>query len=264
VPLAALARLRVRQGRTGEAEELLRGREREAAAIPALIELHLRRGEAEAARGLLDDARDPSEAEILALRGVVELALGELEAAAATVAELRAAAARLDRADLDAQAALLAGRKDAAGGEREGAAAELEKAIEGFAKLGFPYEEACARVTLAEVEAGRDASSATALAQGARDLFEELGARPDADRAAALLRSLGVSGRRTRRGERDELTAREREVLRLITAGLSNAAIAEELVIAPKTAEHHVSRVLAKLGVRSRAEAAAHAVREGL
>ena len=53
-------------------------------------------------------------------------------------------------------------------------------------------------------------------------------------------------------------------MLALIAAGLSNAAIADRLVIAPKTAEHHVSRVLGKLGVRSRAEAAAHAVREGL
>ena len=103
-----------------------------------------------------------------------------------------------------------------------------------------------------------------ASARAARDAFETLGAAPGADAAGSLLRTLGVAGRATTRGERDELTAREVEVLRLIAGGLSNAEIAERLVIAPKTAEHHVGRVLAKLGARSRAEAAAHAVREGL
>ena len=54
-----------------------------------------------------------------------------------------------------------------------------------------------------------------------------------------------------------ELTAREQEVLGLIALGMSNAQIAETLVISEKTAGHHVSRILTKLGVRNRAEAAA-------
>jgi DNA-binding NarL/FixJ family response regulator len=50
-------------------------------------------------------------------------------------------------------------------------------------------------------------------------------------------------------------------VLRLLGEGLTNAQIAERLVISPKTAEHHVARVFRKLGVRTRAEAAAYAAR---
>ncbi|MDQ3723170.1 MAG: helix-turn-helix transcriptional regulator, partial [Actinomycetota bacterium] len=58
-----------------------------------------------------------------------------------------------------------------------------------------------------------------------------------------------------------ELSAREREVLELLAEGMSNAQIARALFIAEKTAGHHVSSILAKLGVRNRAEAAAHAAR---
>jgi DNA-binding NarL/FixJ family response regulator len=57
------------------------------------------------------------------------------------------------------------------------------------------------------------------------------------------------------------LSVREQEVLDLVRQGLSNAEIASRLFISPKTAEHHVSRILTKLGVRSRGEAAAMAVR---
>ena len=50
-------------------------------------------------------------------------------------------------------------------------------------------------------------------------------------------------------------------MLRLLGEGLTNAQIGERLFISPKTAEHHVSRVYAKLGLSTRAEAAAYAVR---
>ncbi|MER5800887.1 response regulator transcription factor [Streptomyces mirabilis] len=60
------------------------------------------------------------------------------------------------------------------------------------------------------------------------------------------------------------LSAREREVLRLVAGGLSNRAIADQLAISERTARTHVSRLLAKLGLSSRTQAALVAVREGL
>jgi NarL family two-component system response regulator LiaR len=62
----------------------------------------------------------------------------------------------------------------------------------------------------------------------------------------------------------DSLTAREREVLKLMADGLTNADIAERLVIGVATVKTHVSSVIAKLGVSSRTEATAMAIRRGL
>jgi non-specific serine/threonine protein kinase len=69
---------------------------------------------------------------------------------------------------------------------------------------------------------------------------------------------------RTTDGDGAKLTPREREVLRLIVEGRSNPEIAAVLFVSPRTAETHVTHILAKLGVTTRAEAAAHAVRTGL
>lgn len=90
--------------------------------------------------------------------------------------------------------------------------------------------------------------------------LERLGAPREADEAAALLRRLGVRGR-TGPKDRGLLTRRELEVLRLLAEGLTNAEIAARLYISTKTAGHHVSNVLAKLGARTRGEAAAWALR---
>jgi DNA-binding NarL/FixJ family response regulator len=81
-----------------------------------------------------------------------------------------------------------------------------------------------------------------------------------ADRAAALLRELGGPAR-TGPKLLGLLTKREVEVLRLLAEGLTNAEIAARLYISTKTAEHHVSNLLAKLQLTSRTEAAAYAVR---
>ena len=105
--------------------------------------------------------------------------------------------------------------------------------------------------------AGSDRAVAGAEARAALSVFEDLGAGRDADAAAALLRDLGVKAARTGPRNIGRLTRREQEVLALLGEGLSNPEIAERLFVSRKTVEHHVARILSKLGLRGRAEAAA-------
>ncbi len=124
--------------------------------------------------------------------------------------------------------------------------------------LGCPYEAAAA---LADSDQERQLR--TALTE-----LERLGARPLAAGVARKLRKLGVRGpargpRPATRANPANLTARETEVLALVTEGLRNADIARRLFVSPKTVDHHVSAILAKLGVRTRGEAARAAARLG-
>ena len=90
----------------------------------------------------------------------------------------------------------------------------------------------------------------------------------DGDDTAALRRALvafeRLGARPATRTNPFGLTAREAEIAGLIAGGLRNAEIAAKLFLSAKTVEHHISAILAKLGVRSRAEAAREAARLGL
>ena len=102
--------------------------------------------------------------------------------------------------------------------------------------------------------------------------FEFLGAKPARERATQRLRALGIRDLPpVRRGPRAStranpagLTQREAEVLVLLADGLPNAEIANRLYLTPKTVRHHVSSILAKLGVATRTEAARAAAKLGL
>src|SRR5262249_5812189 len=124
--------------------------------------------------------------------------------------------------------------------------------------IGCPYERALALLD------GDEAAQRDALA-----IFERLGAAPAAEITRRRLRAAGARGlprgpRPTTLANPQGLTNRQIEVLRLLADGLSNPEIAERLSTTPKTVEHHVSAVLAKLHARSRTEAVRAAYQLGL
>jgi DNA-binding NarL/FixJ family response regulator len=153
------------------------------------------------------------------------------------------------------------GRCLIATGDPGGAVEHLERALAIFARRELPFEAARSRLLLAEALTAVRPGAAIAEARGAQDAFERLGAGRDADAAAALLRGLGVKAARSGPKGAGVLTKRETEVLDLLAEGLSNRAIAERLCLSRKTVEHHVHRVLLKLDLGSRAEAAAYVMR---
>jgi DNA-binding CsgD family transcriptional regulator len=163
---------------------------------------------------------------------------------------------------LVARAERTLGRVLLADGRAAEAVVHLERALSRFRRLGMPLEAARSRLLLAHAFAREAREPAIAEAERALAGLEELGAARDADVAAAFLRSLGVKAARIGPKRLGGLTRREQEVLELLAEGLSNPEIAQRLFLSRKTVEHHVARILAKLGVRSRGEAAAHALRE--
>jgi DNA-binding CsgD family transcriptional regulator len=266
--LAKLAELRLAQGRTEEAARLLSGYEAHRAAALAVATLRLAQGEAALASSILRRRLRELDEDSLEGAAVLEL-LAETEIARDAVEEAAALAGRLEEFGSSSGSGLMTARGERAVGRAMLATGgpgtairHLERALTTFGHLEMPLELGRTRLLLARAlaEAGREI--AIAEARGALEGFEELGAARDADAAAAFLRSLGVKAARSGPRGIGVLTKREREVLELLGEGLSNPEIAKRLYLSRKTVQHHVARVLAKLELRGRGEAAAYAVRE--
>jgi DNA-binding CsgD family transcriptional regulator/tetratricopeptide (TPR) repeat protein len=132
---------------------------------------------------------------------------------------------------------------------REHCEGRWEVAAAGWAALGRPYEQALA------LSEGDDAAQRQAL-----DLFDRLTAAPAASRLRQRMRAKGTRAIprgpiANTRANPAGLTRRQAQILSLVDEGLSNMEIAERLCISAKTAEHHVSAIIARLGVTSRRDA---------
>jgi DNA-binding NarL/FixJ family response regulator len=263
--LVRLAELRRRQGRHTEAEQLFSEHEYDSRALLGRAAVALDLGRPEEAADLADRylRRFPDIFRIERCAGL-ELAvrahagLAHDDRASQALEELQALATRLGTrplrgAVLAAEAAVAAAR-----GDHDAARRSFEDAVDTYAACGLPFEAACARLDLAIVlDALGRKDAARRETESALDALRTLGAAHEAARAETLL------GRR-QDGPFAELSPREVEVLALVAAGLTNAEIASRLLLSEHTVHRHVTNLLRKLGLPSRAAAATLAGRHGL
>ena len=267
-PLVQLAELRRRQGRADDAERLLQRAGATAGAQLCRAELALDRVDAAQALDLTervlraaDDARPLDKLPALDVRVRAQLACGRVDDAASAVQTLTDIARAVGTTALLARASLSAGRLAAARGDGTRATSLLEEAIDGFDKCRARFDAARARIELAEAlrALGRSAD-ARREAQAAHACLRELGAGPDIERARRMVHRCDSTGG----GQPALISRRETDVLCLLSEGLTNRQISERLFISEHTVHRHVTNILRKLDVSSRAAAAAYAVRAGL
>src|SRR5262245_29459451 len=268
--LVRLGDIRRMQGRLDEARALYDECEGWAAALLGSAQVALDMGLAEDAVDLAERfLRRTSDPRRVDRAGGLEVLikglalLGQVQDAQRPVDELRAIAERAGTRSLRASA--LAGEASLAAARRDHERARQlwEDAIDLAADS--PFLAASIRLDLAHclAENGRREAAAREVS-AARRTFEELGAGWGTERAAALIRRLRYDAPVAGEGPLSALTPRELEVLALLTKGLTNARIAADLTLSEHTVHRHVTSILRKLRLPSRAAAAALASRHGL
>lgn len=191
------------------------------------------------------------------IAGAVEelVVLGRHEEAAEHVKRLESPPEAADAPWLDAITARARGVVAAAAGDPTAAVAQLERSVNIMetAVTPSPFELARTLLALGRVQRReRQKQAAREPLQRALDLFERVGARLWAEKARDELRRIGG-----RPAAANGLTSTELRIAEHVAAGRSNAEVAQELFISPKTVEWNLSKIYKKLRVRSRAELAA-------
>lgn len=193
------------------------------------------------------------------------LSAGDLERAPEVLEEMWEIARAVRTGAARARALAAEGALAVARGNALGAIPFFEDAADLFADAGGLFDSSLARLDLGEVllACGRSTAAAAELTRAAKCL-ERMGAAHHAKRARMLLQR--AQGGLTN-GHSGTLSPREREVLALVAEGLTNAEIAERLVLSIRTVERHLATIYEKLhfeGRNARAAAVSYALREGI
>jgi LuxR family transcriptional regulator, maltose regulon positive regulatory protein len=267
--LVRRADLRRRQGRFEEAAELFGQAEFHPYAQLGLAHVALDSGDvalaADRARRFLRKLSPDNllqRAAGLDLYARVLVALGETERARTAHDELQSVVAQVGSDSLRASALAVDGLMAEAEGDLDMARSRIEDAIDLFDQCGDPFETARSRLDLARVLAALGRSDPAAeQARVAHQALARMQADREAQPADALTSELGdpASAEAT-----SVLTPRELDVLKLVAQGLSNTGIAQRLILSEHTVHRHLANILHKLGLSSRAAAAAWGVRTRL
>lgn len=230
---------------------------------PGLALLRLAQGDTKASVAAINRVLAESQGRLqraTILPAVVEILIrsGDLAGSATAATELAEIAAHHGSPTLEAAAKQARGAVLLAEGRALAALASLRQACRVWRAFAWTFEEGRARMLIARCcrMLGDDDSAALEVSV-ARRIFTRLGAKPDLAQSASIFAkapAVSTFG----------LTRRELEVLRLLATGLTNQAIADELVVGVRTVDTHVSSVLAKLGVSSRSAATSLAYRHHL
>jgi len=230
---------------------------------PGLALMRLAQGRADAAEAAIrrieaETAESGKRVGLLPAFIEVMLAVDDLKSARGACEELETIARRQESGALAAITAQAQGAVRLAEGDARAALPSLRVAAQEWQRFDAPYELARVRelIGLACRELGDD-DAATLELEAARDAFARLGAATDLSRVGTLAEVATAV-------DNHGLTARELEVLRHLSAGETNKAIAARLVLSVRTVDRHVSNIYAKLGVSSRAGATAYAHEHGL
>jgi DNA-binding CsgD family transcriptional regulator len=274
--LARLGELRRRQGRYDEADALFARADPHPLAVLGRAELALDRRDGRTARELAErylrrvPPRDrTSRTAALDLLSRAAAASGDRACAAAAAAELQSIADQLATDPLRGTAASSRGLVALIDRDWHAARTAFEDAADLFQHAGLPFEAARARFDRGRALAGAGRTAdALADAREAARMFAEIGAAAERERALTLCRPAESppdgSARPADAAPLDRLTPRERDVLKLVSGGLSNAEIAARLGLSGHTIHRHIANILTKLDLPSRAAAAALAARSGI